>query len=228
MLKLTVETIRLTQMRISNQKARAYSAIVSRILCIVAGLAIILVGHDRSSSDIDTETETPDFDYKNHQELTLTTDNEKSMSGADELRSCRQSQSNRSWCPLGGRVVYGNKNESLQHFHGSAGIVSLQSEGQVCVANSTAQGSDGGTYLELCYVSMIENCSTLVHLTIFESVLGLYFNNNGCVVDYKPLLTGTTRCVYISRQWNSTFVTCWYCMLKISFHMCIRNCGGGL
>jgi hypothetical protein len=81
MLKLTVETIRLTQMRISNQKARAYSAIVSCILCIVAGLAIILVGHDRSSSDIDTETETPDFDYKNHQELTLTTDNEKSMSG---------------------------------------------------------------------------------------------------------------------------------------------------
>jgi hypothetical protein len=269
----TVKTIRLTQMRISDQKTRTYIAIVTSILCLVAGLAIILVVHERSISNINTQTEIPDSDFTHQQELTLTTDDGIPMSAQmnsdrafDLEATVMPTDTSTSWVPTNHpseepssfpsttpsswpsispstalptpapflpiafgkdfhwtnenlgiqlsvglsakiiamssrRVMYGNGNESSQRFHGSmdaAGIVSLQSGGYVYISNSEAEGSDGGTYFMLSNVIMIGNCVTFINFTIlpFEGVFGLYFNDDGRVVDYKPLLTGTTRCVY--------------------------------
>jgi hypothetical protein len=102
----TVKTIRFTQIRISDKKTRTYIAIVACILCLVAGLTIILVVHERSISKIYTQTEIPEADFTHQQELALTTDDGIPMSAqmnsdraVDLEATVMPTQTSTSWVP---------------------------------------------------------------------------------------------------------------------------------
>ena len=93
----TVKTIRLKQLRTSDRKSRTYIVIVFCILCVVAGLTIVLVGHERSSDNVNTQTEIPE---------TLTTEDYKPMSAqtnsgrAVDLEATEMpTQTSSSWYP---------------------------------------------------------------------------------------------------------------------------------
>jgi hypothetical protein len=83
-------------------------------------------------------------------------------------------------------VVFENGSESDLKFHSmpdGAAIIELDDDGYVYVSNAEMSSGRGGVY-------------------------GLYFNNNGDMIDYKQLLNDTTRnCGGGSTPWN-TWISC--------------------
>jgi len=92
----------------------------------------------------------------------------------------------KSIATTGKQTKYANGMESSQGFHGmmdGAGIVPLADGGYVYVSNSEIGSGDGGVY-------------------------GLYFDKDGDVIDYKTLLSDTTRnCGGGLSPWN-TWISC--------------------
>jgi hypothetical protein len=83
-------------------------------------------------------------------------------------------------------VVFENGSESELKFHSmpdGAAIIELDDDGYVYVSNAEMSSGRGGVY-------------------------GLYFNNNGDMIDYKQLLNGTTRnCGGGATPWK-TWISC--------------------